>query len=190
MYDVPAAGYRFSCRLKSDIEAAWGWPLKEIIMSQRTKNISERIDALKNEMIIFVENLSDEDWKKACEWEEWPVGVTAYHLGAAHFAIAGMLGMVINGDDLPQLTMDQINAKSKADVQEHLDCTKAETLDLLRNNGAKLSAYVDGLSDGDLDRKGSMPAFGGEFSAEQLIDSIIFQSAAQHLESMKTAVGR
>jgi hypothetical protein len=118
------------------------------------------------------------------------VGVTAYHLGAAHFAIAGLIGMIIKGEDLPQLTMDQINEKSKADAREHLDCTKAESLDLLRKNGAKLSAFVAGLSDGDLDCKGSMPAFGGEFSAEQLIESIIFQSAGQHLKSMKTAIGR
>jgi hypothetical protein len=71
-----------------------------------------------------------------------------------------------------------------------LDCTKAESLDLLRNNGAKLSAFVAGLSDADLDCKGSMPAFGGEFSAEQLIETIIFRSAGQHFESMKTAIGR
>jgi hypothetical protein len=137
-----------------------------------------------------VQSLSDEDWKKSCQWEAWPVGVTAHHLGAAHFAIQGMLGMIIKGEDLPPLTMDQINAKSKQDAQAHLDCSQSEVLELLRNNGAKLAAFVAGLSDEDLDRQGSMPAFGGDVSAEQLIEYVIFQSASQHFDSMNTAIGR
>jgi len=159
-------------------------------MNQRAKDISERIESFRDDVVAFVENLSDDDWKNVCEWEEWSVGVTASHLGAGHFAISGMLGMIVKGEELPQLTMDQVNEMSKKSVQKHTDCTKTEALELLRKNGAELAAYVSGLTDDELDRKGSMPAFGGEVSAEKFIDYIIFQSAAQHFDSMKTAVGR
>jgi hypothetical protein len=158
-------------------------------MSRRAKDISERIEKFSAEVVSFVENLSDEDWKRVCEWEQWPVGATARHLGAGHFAISGMLGMIIKGEDLPQLTMDQVNAMSKKSAQKHADCTKAEALEMLRKNGAELAEFVSGLSENDFDRRGSMPAFGGEVTAEQFIDYIIFQSAVQHFDSMKTAVG-
>ena len=46
------------------------------------------------------------------------------------------------------------------------------------------------LTDEELDRKGSMPAFGGEATTEQLIQFVIFESAMRHFDSMKTAVGR
>lgn len=159
-------------------------------MSRRAKDLSARIESFRDDVIAFVENLSDDDWKKVCEWEEWSVGVTAYHLGAGHFAMSGMLGMIVKGENLPQLTMDQVNAMSKKSVQKHSACTKAEALEQLQKNGAELAAYVSGLTDDELDRKGSMPAFGGEVSAEKFIDYIIFQSAVQHFDSMKTAVGR
>jgi DinB superfamily len=126
---------------------------------------------------------------KTLEWEGWPVGVTAHHLGTAHFSLADLLNRIIAGDALPQLTMDQINAGAKAGARKHLYCSKAETLELLQNKGAKLSALVAGLSDDDLNRKGSMPAFGGQVSAEQLIEYILFRSAGRHLESMKAAIG-
>jgi hypothetical protein len=158
-------------------------------MSRRAKEISKRIETFRDDVVAFVENLSDDEWKRVCEWEEWSVGVTAYHLGAGHFAMSGMIGMIVKGEDLPQLTMDQVNAMSKKSVQKHSDCTKAEALNMLRKNGAELAAYVSKLTEVDLDRKGSMPAFGGEVSAEKFIDYIIFQSAAQHFDSMKTAVG-
>ena len=159
-------------------------------MSQRAKEISERIKSFSDNVMAFVENLSDDDWRKVCKSEEWPVGATAYHLGAGHFAIFDMAGMIVRGEDLPPLTMDQINAMSDKQAREHADCTKAEALEALRKNSAEMVAFVAGLTDEELDRKGSMPAFGGEATTEQLIQYVIFESAMQHFDSMKTAVGR
>jgi hypothetical protein len=159
-------------------------------MSQRAKNLSKRIELLRGDVVAFIENLSVEDWKKTCKWEDWSVGVTARHLGAGHFAITGMLAKIVNGDALPPLTMDQIHALSKKDASEHSGCTKADAFAALKKNGDALIAFVAGLSDDELDRKGSMPAFGGEVTTNQFIEYVIFQSAGQHFESMKTAVGR
>ncbi len=157
-------------------------------MSQRAKTLAVQIDQFRDDIIAFVEKLSDEDWKKVCDWEQWPVGVTARHLGAGHLAIYEMAGMIIKGEALPQLTMDQINEMSKQDAREHMDCTKSEALDHLRTNGDKMVEFVSKLSDEDLDRKGRMPAFGGDFTTEQFINIIIFQNGLQHLDSMKSAL--
>jgi hypothetical protein len=159
-------------------------------MSQRAKDLSKRIETFRDDVIAFVEKLSGEDWNKVSEWEQWTVGVSARHLGAGHLGFFKMLDMVVQGKDLPQLTMDEINAMSKKDAQKHAGCTKAEALEALRKNGAEMVAYVAGLSDEELDRKGSMPAFGGEVSVSQLIDSIVIQSAQQHFDSIKAAVGQ
>ena len=86
--------------------------------------------------------------------------------------------------------MIQINAISDKDSRKHSDCTKTEALDLLRKNGDELANFAAGLTDDELNRKGSMPAFGGEVTTEQLFDYIIFQSAAQHFHSLKNATGK
>ena len=159
-------------------------------MSQRAKNLSERIKSFADEVITFVENLTDSDWTKISDWEKWSVGVTARHIGAGHFAISKMAAMIVRGEDLPPLSMDQINAMSEKDSREHADCTRVEALELLGKNSVELAAFAAGLTDDELDRKGSMPAFGGEVTTEQLFDFIIFQSAAQHFDSMRAAVGK
>ena len=163
---------------------------KEKNMSHRAKDISKRIGSFADEVITFVESLTGSDWNKICDWEDWTVGVTARHVGAGHFAISKMAAMIVKGEDLPPLSMDQINAMSEKDSRKHSDCTKAEALELLRKNSAELAAFASGLTDDELDRKGSMPAFGGEVTTEQLLDFIIFQSAAQHFDSMRDAVGK
>lgn len=159
-------------------------------MSQRAEELSRRIEKFNHDAIAFVEAMSDEDWKANCEWEEWTAGMTARHIGAGHFGIFGMCGMILEGKELPQLTMEEINAMSDKDSREHADTTKAETLEAMRDNGAKLVAFVSGLSDEDLDRKGSMPAFGGEASVNQIIEFVIFQSAREHIDNIKKATGK
>jgi hypothetical protein len=159
-------------------------------MSQRAKELSRRIEAFRDEVVAYVAALSDEDWNKVLDWEEWSAGVTARHIGAGHFRIFDLAQMMTAGQELPQLSMDQITEMSNKDSREHSDCTKEETLDALRINGAELAGFVAGLSDDDLDCKGSMPAFGGEFSVDQMIQFVIFQSAQEHLDNIKKTVGK
>jgi hypothetical protein len=159
-------------------------------MSQRGEDLSKIIESFKDEVIAFVDGLSDEEWNMNCEWEEWTAGMTARHIGAGHFGIFEMCRMILEGKELPQLTLEEINAMSDKDSRAHADTTKAETLGALQKNGAELSAFVAGLTDDQLDRKGSMPAFGGEASVNQIVEFVIFQSAREHLDSMKKAVGK
>jgi hypothetical protein len=159
-------------------------------MSQRAKDLSQRIETFREDVIGFVESLSGDEWNAACKGEDWTAGVTARHIGAGHFGIFGMAKMILEGKDLPPLTLDQINAMSEKDSREHADCTKDDALDALRKNGAELVEFIAGLSDHELDSTGSMPAFGGEATVNQVIDFVIFQSAQTHFDSMKAAVGK
>ena len=159
-------------------------------MSQRAEELSTRIETFKGEVIAFVEGLSDEDSNAECSAEEWTARVTARHIGAGHFGIFGMAQMILDGKELPQLTFDQINEMSEKDSREHSDATRDDALRALKDNGAKLADFVAGLSDEELDKKGSMPAFGGEASVNQIIEFVIFQSAQEHFDSIKKAVGK
>ena len=158
-------------------------------MSQRAKDLSKRIQVFRDEVIAFVEQLTDDQWKAVSPWEQWTVGVAARHLGAGHLGIFKLLNMIVQGQELPQYTKDQIDAMSNGEAREHTDCTKAEALDALRKNGTEFSAFVAGLSDEELDRQGSMPAFGGEASVEQILERVVFQSDGQHFDSMRAAAG-
>jgi hypothetical protein len=157
-------------------------------MSQRANDLSKRIQSFRDDVIAFVENLSDAQWSAVSQWEQWTVGVAARHLGAGHLGIYKLLGMIVQGKELPQYTMEQINAMSDEDARKHADCTKAEALEALRTNGSEFAAFIAGLTDEDLDRKAGMPAFGGEASVEQVLERIVFQSGGQHLDSMRDAV--
>ena len=157
-------------------------------MSERASKLADRIKSFSNEVIAFVENMSDDDWNKPLEWEQWSAGVTAHHIGAGHLAIFDLAGLIVKGEPLPQLNMDQIFEMANQRAKESAQCSKSEVLEHLRGNRDRMVAFIKGLSDDDLDLKGSMPAFEGEVTIEQLIEYVIFQSAGQHFDNITKAI--
>ena len=71
---------------------------------------------------------------------------------------------------------------------EQWDNVCAEVLDLLNSNGAALADYVADLDDAALNRSAHMELVGGEVSAQQLIELVIFESGGEHLANMKKAL--
>ncbi len=157
-------------------------------MANRSTQLSERLKKFNDEVIAFVEGLSEGDWKKLCKPEDWPVGVTARHIGASHYQAALMAKMIINGRKLPELTADEITEAANLHAREHADCTKAEVLEILKIEGNAMAEFVRGLSDPELDRSGRLFATGRDMTAEQFIDAVVLKSAKGHFESMKAAV--
>jgi hypothetical protein len=162
---------------------------QEEIMSKRAVDLAERFKAFNNELIGFVENCSDGNWRKVCPGEQWSVGVVARHIAASHYGALGLAKMMVAGEKLPELTegvIDQMNSKH---AEKHRLCTRDEVLKILRENGSSAAEYVAGLSDTDLDRSGHIAAAGGDMTTEHLILSIILRNGGEHFASVKAAAG-
>jgi hypothetical protein len=158
-------------------------------MSKRATDLAGRFKAFNNELIGFVENCSDENWRKICPDEQWSVGVVARHIAASHYGALGLAKMVVAGEKLPELTegvIDQLNSKH---AEKHRLCTRDEVINSLRENGASVADYVAGLSDTDLDRSGHIAAAGGDMTTEHLIVNIILGSGSEHFAHAKAATG-
>ena len=158
-------------------------------MSQRTKELVARFTGFNNEFIAFVDNCSDEDWRKVCSGEGWTVGVVAHHVAAGHFGAIDFVRMIVAGEAIPEITMEAIDQMNAQHAKEHTNCTREEVLALLRKNGSAFAGYLEGLSEADLGRTGYLAAIGGDVSAQQLIEMVILQSGGEHLDSMKAVTG-
>jgi hypothetical protein len=158
-------------------------------MSQRATELAQRFLSFNNNMIAFVENCSEENWKKVCPGEQWPVGVVARHVAAGHYRAVGLAKMIVTGKELPELTDETIDQSNAQHADKHANCTKEEVLGLLRENGTSLAGFVTELDDADLDRAGQLAVVGGTISTQQFVENIIILSASEHFENMKAATG-
>jgi hypothetical protein len=158
-------------------------------MGARSDTLAKQFEAKAGEFTAVVEKLSDADWKKVTTAEKWPVGVTAHHVAGAHEAIAGIMKTVASGQALPPFTMamlDEMNAKHAKDFGS---CTKAETLDLNKKGVTAAAGMVRGLSDGELDKKGTVLTGMPVMSVQQIIENILINHVQEHLGSIRATVG-
>ena len=158
-------------------------------MGDRSKNLADRLKSFNEQVISFVESCSEADWRKIGA-EDWPVGVTARHIGANHYTAISGASMIIEGKKFPDMTMDQITENANRHAREHADCTKAEVLDVLRDKARAMVEFVGGLEDSELDRSGYLPALGTGLTVEQFLENVILRSASEHFQSMKAATGK
>jgi len=158
-------------------------------MGARAEQLAKKFDESCAEFNKVVEGLSDADWKKVTSAEKWPVGVVAHHAAEAHAGIGGLVHLVAKAQPLPGLTMEMIDAGNAKHAKEQANVTKAETLALLKSNGAKTSALVRGLSDAELDRSASVLAGMPAVTAAQAIEGILISHVREHLGSIRATVG-
>ncbi len=157
--------------------------------NQRASALVQQFETVNNEVIALVEGTSAADWQKTCAGEQWSVGVTARHLASGYRPIAGLIAAVATGQTLPPITQEMLDQGNAQHAKEHANCTKAEVLDLLRNEAVAASQIVSGLSDGQLDNTVTGEVFGGTVSAQQIAEYILIAHTGQHLASLKATVG-
>jgi hypothetical protein len=90
----------------------------------KVEELSERLQALTDEVVGFVQRCSDTDWLKMCK-EDWTVGVTARHIGAGHLEVVGLAKMIVSGKQLPEMTMPQLIDMANEHARRHAGCRKS-----------------------------------------------------------------
>ena len=153
----------------------------------RAEAYAKQLEEANAALIAEVEKCPEEKWSAArTKPEGWPACVVAHHIASSHGSVSGLAMMVANGQPLPPVTMEMINAGNAQHAQQFANVGRAETLKVLRDEGAKAVELVRGLSDEQLDRTADL--IGRPMSAAAVIQHILIDHARQHTESFKGAL--
>jgi hypothetical protein len=158
-------------------------------MGARGETLAKQFEAKALEATTTVERLSDADWKKVTTAEKWPVGVVAHHIATAHAALSGLVKLLADGKPGPAITMDVLHGMNAQHAQEFANCTKAETVALLKTNAAAAAATLRSIGDADFDRSGTLLAGTPAMSAGQVAGGLLCSHIDEHLGSIKATVG-
>jgi uncharacterized damage-inducible protein DinB len=156
-------------------------------MSERARNLAQQLEQANHGLITTIEALSDAQWQAKTPGDGRSVGVVAHHVASSHKTVAGLAGAIAHGQSVPAITMDMIHQGNAAHAAQHANCTKAETLALLRQNGAAAVAAVRGFGDAELDRTTTLPL--GTMSVAQVVERILIGHVHDHHGTIKKALG-
>jgi hypothetical protein len=158
-------------------------------MGAKSEALARQFEAKAQEAAAGIEKLSDADWTKVTAAEKWPVGVTAHHLAGAFEPVAGLITAIVSGQ-LPggfsRTMLDEMNAQH---ARDHANCTKAETIALLKKGVPTAAAVVRGLSDDQLAKSGAVFTDAPPMTAEQLVMGGLITHIDEHFGSIRKTVG-
>jgi DinB superfamily len=159
-------------------------------MGARSDTLARQFEAKAQEAAAEIEKISESDWKKVTEAEKWSVGVTAHHLAGAFEAVAGIATTLAAGGSMGNFNramLDELNARH---AKDHAGATKAETLTLYRKGVASAAATVRGLTDEQLDRRGTVFADAPAMTVEQFLTGALIKHIDDHAGSIRKTVAR
>ncbi len=156
-------------------------------MGERADALAAKFEQVNQELIDAIEECSDEKWRSACAAEGWSVGVTSHHVAFDTPLSAAMLRAIASGQSVPPPTAERTDKANAQHAQEHADCTKQETLDLLRREVPTAAGLVRGMSDEQLGRTAEVLAGAGapHLSAEHVIQGFLIAHVSEHLGSIR-----
>jgi hypothetical protein len=159
-------------------------------MGKRAEVLAERVAQGHRELIAFVEACSEADWRTDCPNEGWTVGVVVHHVASMLPAELDVIKTVASGQPVISVTaelVDQINAQH---AKEYADCSREETLDLLRRNSALVVSAIREMSDAELDQAAPVSLHSdAPVTAQYLIEDHPLGHAYDHLASVRAALG-
>jgi DinB family protein len=158
-------------------------------MGARGETFAKQFEAKVEEATAVMEKLSDADWKKVTSAEKWPVGVTAHHIASAHQGIGGILKMLADGKQGPNMPMEGLHQMNAQHAKDFAGCTKAETVALHKKNAAAAAALLRSIDDAGFDKSSAVFAGAPPMSAGQMA-GILSSHIDEHLGSIRSTVGK
>ncbi len=157
-------------------------------MGTKIEAFAKQFEEKVQEAITTIEKFSDTDWKKITEVEKWPVGVTAHHFAGSLGPISDAIKALVAGRSLG-FSMDMLDEMNARHAKEYANCTKKETIDLLKENAAAAAGVLRGLRDDQLAKSGVVAAGAPPMTVEQFITGGLIGHINGHLASIRKAVG-
>ncbi len=154
-------------------------------MGERAEALAKQFEQVSRQVEQAIEQCSDGRWRAECKEESWSVAVTAHHIAMGIEPIAGGVRAIASVGAVPGMSMEQVHKGNEEHAKQYANCSKQETLELVRRGTKSAADMIGGLSDEQLDRTAAIFSEVPPMSAQQMIESILIGHGAGRLESIR-----
>ncbi len=158
-------------------------------MSERAQQLADQFEQSVAAFIGVVEGLSDEQWRTLCSNEERSVAVLTRNVAFGISFEMDVFREIAAGRQPRTVTRQDLADMNARDAEEWNECSKDETLALMRANAEAAATEVRQLSDEQLGRAGKyVEEIPNLWTVDQWIERILIGHVYGHLQSIQTAL--
>jgi hypothetical protein len=158
-------------------------------MSKRAQALAERIERGARELAAFIEGCSEAEWRELCPNEGRTVAVVAHHVASAYAVETDLVKVLASGQPIIGVTEEVVDQANAGHAKAQADCTREETLALLRKNSAIAAQTIRELADEQLDSAALVSLhWDAPLTTQYLIEEHPISHSFRHLASIRAAV--
>ncbi|MGN6700651.1 MAG: cupin domain-containing protein [Thermomicrobiales bacterium] len=188
MEQMLTIGARYGIATYYGEEASRPEPPKDGATSERARALAWRFEQANEALIVTIAACSPEQWRASCADTGWTVGVQAHHIAVGEAAITDQIRAVAKGQAYPPVTVEMLDAINARHAAESANVTLAETIALLRHNGALAASQYRRLTDEQLARPATLMAGADAMSVAQWIEALALGEIERHGEFLRRAI--
>jgi uncharacterized damage-inducible protein DinB len=159
-------------------------------MTGRAPSLAQRFEAATEQVVKFVNGISDEQWRRVDQAEGLSIGAMVQHLAAGDRLARSVVEALAHGAQRPPYATE-VATEDRARLQAHeaaqfAHLSRAETIELLRRQGAEVAQTISNLSDAELERVHTL--WGESIRTREFIQRWI-DDIGQHLAEVRATAG-
>lgn len=150
----------------------------------RAEQYAAQLTAVNGQVLGAIGDCTEVEWRRVCVGEERTVGVVAHHIATVEGVFAAVIrALSAGGYAVPNLSAAELERMNARHAEEFATVGKAETLELVRTNGASVADAIAVLDDAQLEQVAGV--FGGhELRVAQLVELALIAHIREHLASI------
>jgi len=157
-------------------------------MGAKGEALAKQFEATVAEATALLEKLSEADWKKTTAAEKWTVAVAAHHVARSYDPITHIIKTIAAGQALHPLAPQMLDEMNAQHAKEFAECTKPETIALLKMGAAAAASAVRALSDAELAKTGVVFTGMPPMSAEEMVKRALIGHADEHFGNIRKTI--
>lgn len=158
-------------------------------MSTRADALADRILEGAQALAAFAGDLDDDQWGVAIPGDGRPIGVVVHHVASVYPIEVQLAQTLASGSPIEGVAWSDIHEMNANHAKENAGVSKADALELLRENSAAAAAAIRQLSDDELDSAATVSLNGNApLTAQFFIEDHALRHSFHHLAKIKAAL--
>ena len=160
-------------------------------MTQRAASLAEHFRRATADVVDFVRGLSDAQWRAIDAAEGLSIGAMVHPLAAGDRLAHSVLEALARGAARPphqtEVATEDRERLQAQEAAEFAHLSRAETIEMLRRQGAEVAETIGGLTDAELERVHTL--WGESVRTREFIQRWI-EDIRQHLAEIRATAGK
>ena len=158
-------------------------------MNTRAEVLAARLERGVSDLVAFAGNCTDTEWRTVVTDEQRPVGVLIHHVASAYTVETDLVQVMASGQAIEGVTWDMVEEGNAEHADAWAQCTKEETLELLKRNSGAAADAIRKLSDSQLDFAAPISLnWDTPLTTQYFIEEHPLSHAYRHLANIRKAI--